>query len=104
MALAPTRTCIGCRTADLAAGMVCLIAPAGKVRLARRGPGQAADETGTARGRGAWVHPRCLATAMRNGALGRAFRRPVEVLDREALLARAHTARGRLTDVQGESR
>ncbi|MBN2573947.1 MAG: DUF448 domain-containing protein [Deltaproteobacteria bacterium] len=85
--------------------MVCLIAPGGKVRLVRRGPGQgAADEAAGERGRGAWVHPRCLAAALEAGALMRAFRRRVEVSDRETLLAQAHAALGRFTDGQGDAR
>jgi len=97
------RTCIGCRTACPADDLVCLIAPEGQVRVAHRGPGQAlADESAGKRGRGAWVHPRCLAAAFKSGAMGRAFRRQVEVPDRETLLAQAHTARGRSTDVQGD--
>ena len=99
----PVRTCIGCRRAAPASELVCLIAPAGKLRLAQRGPGQAADEAGP-RGRGAWAHPRCLAAALERGPLGRAFRQPVEVLHREALLSRAHSARARTTDVQGNRR
>ena len=104
MSRPPVRTCIGCRSAHPAAELVCLIAPEGKLRLARRGPGQAADEAPGKRGRGAWVHPGCFPAVLRSGALGRAFRRSIEVTDREALLARVHSARGRSTDVQGESR
>jgi uncharacterized protein len=101
----PVRTCIGCRTACPATELVCLIAPAGQVRLARRGPGQAAaDEAGGQRGRGAWAHPGCLTAALAAGVLARAFRRRVEVSERETLLARAHTARGRFTDGQGDPR
>ncbi len=77
---APVRTCVGCREAVPATDLLCLIAPAGTVRLARRGRGQAEDEAGK-RGRGAWVHPRCLAVALSRGALGRAFRRSVEISD-----------------------
>jgi predicted RNA-binding protein YlxR (DUF448 family) len=101
----PVRTCIGCRTACPAAELVCLIAPEGRVRVAQRGPGQAAaDEAPGKRGRGAWVHPHCLATALTGGALARAFRGQVEVSDREALLARAHSAHGRSSDAQGDAR
>ena len=103
MSRPPVRTCVGCRTACRADELVCLIAPDGHVRVARRGPGQAAaDEVAGDRGRGAWVHPRCLAAALNNGSLGRAFRRQVEVLDRETLLAQAHFAQGRSTDAQGD--
>jgi predicted RNA-binding protein YlxR (DUF448 family) len=104
MRRAPVRTCIGCRTACPAAELLCLIAPAGRVRLAERGPRQAADERDGQRGRGAWVHPRCLERALAEGILGRAFRRPIEITERETLLARARLARGRFTDGQGDSR
>ena len=97
----PVRTCIGCRTAGPAAELVRLIAPDGVVGMAPRGPGQGV--TGK-RGRGAWAHPRCLDQALTTAALGRAFRRQVEVSDREALLAQAHSAHGRSTDVQGDPR
>jgi predicted RNA-binding protein YlxR (DUF448 family) len=100
----PVRTCIGCRTTCPVAELVCLIAPAGKVRVARRGRGQAvADERGGKRGRGAWVHPRCLNAALAVETLRRAFRGPVEISERETLLARAHAACGRFTDGQGDS-
>ena len=69
MRRAPVRTCIGCRTACPAAELLCLIAPAGRVRLAERGPRQAADERDGQRGRGAWVHPRCLERALAEGIL-----------------------------------
>jgi predicted RNA-binding protein YlxR (DUF448 family) len=100
----PARTCIGCRTTCPATEMVCLIAPAGKVRVAARGRGQAgADERGDKRGPGAWVHPRCLAAALALPTLRRAFRRPVEIPERETLLARAQAACGRFTDGQGDA-
>jgi hypothetical protein len=99
----PVRTCIGCRTACPAAELLCLIAPEGRVRLAHRGPGQVGADGGSGkRGRGAWVHPHCLDAALAKGALGRAFRRQVEVSDRETLLSRAHAAAGRFTDGQGD--
>jgi uncharacterized protein len=104
MSRAPVRTCIGCRTTCPAGELVCLIAPDGRVRLAHRGPGQAATDEQGKRGRGAWVHPRCLDKALGKGALGKAFHRQVELTDRETLLARAHSARGRFIDGQGDSR
>jgi predicted RNA-binding protein YlxR (DUF448 family) len=99
MSRPPVRTCVGCRTACPAAELVRLVAPDGVVRVARRGPGQGAMGK---RGRGTWVHPRCLVQALTTAALGRAFRRQVEITDREALLAQAHSAHGRSTDVQGD--
>jgi predicted RNA-binding protein YlxR (DUF448 family) len=101
----PLRTCIGCRTVCAASELVCLIAPEGRVRVARRGRGQAAaDERDAKRGRGVWVHSRCLAGVLAKGVLGRAFRRPVAISDQETLLACVHSARGRFIDGQGNSR
>ena len=42
----PERTCVGCRKVCPAPDLLCLIAPEGQVRLARRGSGQSADEAG----------------------------------------------------------
>jgi len=99
----PERTCIGCRIVCPASELVCLIAPAGQVRLARPGPGQSAvDEAGRKRGRGAWVHARCLPAAVK--AMGRAFRRQVEIPKVDTLLAQMHVASGRSINAQGDSR
>jgi predicted RNA-binding protein YlxR (DUF448 family) len=98
----PERTCVGCRMVCPAAELVCLIAPEGQVRLARRGPGQAADETAGKRGRGAWVHSRCLPAALK--AMGRAFRRQIEIPKVDTLLAQMHVASGRSINAQGDSR
>ena len=93
----PERTCIGCRTVCPAAELVRLIAPDGKVCVVRPGSGR----TGK-RGRGAWVHPRCVAAALK--AMGRAFRRQVEVSDQETLLAQVHSASGQSINAQGDLR
>jgi len=99
----PERTCVGCRTVCPASELVCLIAPAGQVRLARRGPEQAAvGEVAGKRGRGAWVHARCLPAAVK--AMGRAFRRQVEIPQVDTLLAQMHVASGRSINAQGDSR
>ncbi len=99
----PERTCIGCKAICPASELVCLVAPDGRVCLARRGPGQTpADGAGKKRGRGAWVHPRCLPTAIK--VLGRAFRRQVEIPQADALLAQMHVASGRSIDAQDDSR
>jgi predicted RNA-binding protein YlxR (DUF448 family) len=98
----PGRTCIGCRTVCPASELVHLIAPEGQVRLARRGPGQVADESTGKRGRGAWVHARCLPAALKT--MARAFRRQVEIPKVDTLLAQMHVASGRSIDAQGDSR
>ena len=98
----PERTCVGCRKVCPASDLVCLIAPEGQVRLARRGPGQSAEEAGRKRGRGAWVHARCLPAAAK--AMGRAFRRQVEIPKLDTLLAQMHVASGRSINAQGDSR
>jgi predicted RNA-binding protein YlxR (DUF448 family) len=99
----PERTCIGCRTVCPASELVCLIAPEGQVRLARCGPVQSeADPPGRKRGRGAWVHARCLPAAAK--AMGRAFRRQVEIPKVDTLLAQMHVASGRSINAQGDSR
>jgi predicted RNA-binding protein YlxR (DUF448 family) len=98
----PERTCIGCKTVCPVDELVCLIAPRGQVRLACRGRGQAAEELTGKRGRGAWVHARCLPAAIR--AMGRAFRQQVEVPQIDTLLAQMHVASGRSINAQGDSR
>ena len=98
----PERTCGGCRKVCPASDVVCLIAPEGQVRLAQRGPGQSAEEAGRKRGRGAWVHARCLPAAAK--AMGRAFRRQVEIPKLDTLLAQMHVASGRSINAQGDSR
>ena len=99
----PERTCVGCRKVRPVSELVCLIAPEGQVLLARRGPGQpAANEPGRKRGRGAWVHARCLTAASK--AMGRAFRRQVELPKLDTLLAQMHVASGWSINAQGDSR
>ena len=65
----PERTCIACRTAGPASGLVRLTWPAGVDR-------PVADRL--APGRGAWLHPTesCMG-ALRSGDLARAFRRTI---------------------------
>ena len=97
----PERTCIGCRTVCPASELVLLIAPDGQVRVARAGHRHASGMA-EKRGRGAWVHPRCMAAAFK--AMGRAFRRQVEVSDQETLLAQVHSASGQSINAQGDLR
>ncbi len=81
----PLRTCLGCRAAKPKRDLV---------RIVRTAAGQAQiDETGSARGRGAYCCPNaaCAARALRQGALNRALRTN---LDPAALAAlRAWAAR-----------
>jgi len=65
----PERTCVGCRSRATKGQLVRLVgAPDGGVRV---------DPSGSAPGRGAWVHrdPSCVAAALRKGALARALRK-----------------------------
>ena len=65
--MAPTRTCVGCRgTADRG----------DLLRLVRTEGGAKVDPSGSAPGRGAYVHRRagCVAEAVRRGTLARALR------------------------------
>ena len=96
------RTCVGCKAVCPASELLCLIAPEGQVRLARRGRGQAADESAGKRGRGAWVHARCIPAAIKG--MGRAFRKQVEIPQVDTLLAQMHVASGRSINAQGDSR
>ncbi|HEX2424594.1 MAG TPA: YlxR family protein [Actinomycetota bacterium] len=64
----PVRTCVGCRRrAEKAALLRVVLGPDGLF---------AADPTGRAPGRGAYVHPEagCIDAAVRRGALARALR------------------------------
>jgi len=97
----PERTCVGCRTVCPASELVLLVAPDGRVRLAKLGP-TLPDVFAGKRGRGAWVHPRCLPNAVK--VMSRAFRRQVEVPQLDVLLAQMHVASGRSINAQGESR
>jgi uncharacterized protein len=63
----PVRTCVGCRARARKATLVRIVAAPGGPRL---------DPSGTAPGRGAYVHrdPACLSAAGREGVLARALR------------------------------
>jgi predicted RNA-binding protein YlxR (DUF448 family) len=65
---APLRTCVGCRERGNKRGLVRLVAVAGD--------GVRVDRTGSAPGRGAYVHPdaACVEAAIARGALARALR------------------------------
>lgn len=65
----PVRTCVGCRTREARSALV---------RLVLEGDRIVVDPTGSAPGRGAWLHPGsdCLAQALRRKALTRALRAP----------------------------
>jgi|WetSurMetagenome_2_1015567.scaffolds.fasta_scaffold1689951_1 predicted RNA-binding protein YlxR (DUF448 family) len=94
MASSPERTCIGCRTVGPASTMIRLVAPDGCVRALARADAAALPPAGKL-GRGAWVHSNCLTDAIKRGAMARAFRRQVEIVDGSALLAQAHCVPGR---------
>ncbi|MBB5832052.1 YlxR family protein [Brachybacterium aquaticum] len=79
----PQRTCVGCREVAPRAQLVRLVresAPDGAAARVR------VDPTGSAPGRGAWLHPdaSCLDLALRRGGVARSFRGPVDT----GLLAR----------------
>lgn len=63
----PLRTCVGCKGRGEKAALVRLVAAGGGVRV---------DPTGSAPGRGAYVHPdrACVEAAIGRGALSRALR------------------------------
>ena len=64
---APVRTCLGCKERGDKASLVRLVADGDTVRV---------DRTGSAPGRGAYVHrdPACAEAAIARGALARALR------------------------------
>jgi predicted RNA-binding protein YlxR (DUF448 family) len=67
VARAPERTCTGCRAR----------VPRGSLlRIVRGADGVRVDRSGSAPGRGAWVHrdPACLDVALAKGGLARALR------------------------------
>ena len=73
----PERTCVGCREVAPREHLVRLVresAPDGSI------PCVVADPTGSAAGRGAWLHPAasCLDLALRRGGFARSFRGAVE--------------------------
>ena len=65
----PIRTCVGCRKREARQDLV---------RVVLDGNHVVVDHTGTAPGRGAWLHPgaECLAVAIQRKALGRALKMP----------------------------
>jgi predicted RNA-binding protein YlxR (DUF448 family) len=75
----PVRTCIGCRQRETKASLVRLIAIDGAVVV---------DESSTAPGRGAWIHPtsECCGEAVKRRAFGRALR--VEITDTSPITQR----------------
>lgn len=66
-ARSPVRTCIGCRGRGPKEDLL---------RIVRADRGAACDPTGSAPGRGAYVHrdPGCVRAALRKGALAQALR------------------------------
>jgi predicted RNA-binding protein YlxR (DUF448 family) len=60
-----TRTCVGCRTKGPPAGMLRVVSVQGRL---------VADPGRRLPGRGAWVHPACIAEASRRRAWARALR------------------------------
>ena len=83
----PERTCVGCRQKAPRAQLVRLVregSPEDQVRAIRE------DPTGSAPGRGAWIHPdaRCLDSAIRRGGLARSFRGRVDTDGLAELAAR----------------
>jgi predicted RNA-binding protein YlxR (DUF448 family) len=84
----PERTCVGCRAKDFKAALMRLVrAPDGMVVF---------DDTGTAPGRGAYLHhrERCLAAAQKSGAIGRALRTPLDAALVATLMTELRTSAG----------
>lgn len=75
----PVRTCIGCRQQAEKSALVRVIARDGQVVV---------DETATAPGRGAWLHPTvsCGAEAIKRRAFGRALKADVTNIDAVAFM------------------
>jgi predicted RNA-binding protein YlxR (DUF448 family) len=73
------RTCIGCRRRDAAGALV---------RLRVDVDGAIAVATGTGRGASMHANAACVESALRAGALGRAFKRKVALPDGAVLLER----------------
>ncbi|MDM4763505.1 YlxR family protein [Galbitalea sp. SE-J8] len=75
----PRRTCLGCRARDDRSALL---------RIVVSGDAIVPDTSGTAPGRGAWVHPTrdCVQRAIRRRAFGRALRTDA-VLDHDRILA-----------------
>ncbi|WP_373046044.1 YlxR family protein [Vulgatibacter sp.] len=94
----PTRTCLGCMGKEPKERLLRLVrGPTGEVTV---------DSTGTAPGRGAWVHPRttCLTKAETPRALGRAFRGKAKAPRPGELLAEFAAAGLRLDEEQTRDR
>ncbi|MDN6303583.1 MAG: YlxR family protein [Brachybacterium sp.] len=73
----PERTCVGCRQVAARDDLVRLVrepAPGGAAPRVR------VDPSGSAHGRGSWLHPAasCLELALRRGGFPRSFRGPVD--------------------------
>ncbi len=68
---APLRTCVGCRQAVPATDLVRFVLLDRTLQI---------DLGGTARGRGAWLHParECADRARRQGGFARSFRQQVD--------------------------
>ncbi len=73
---APVRTCVGCRVRDPRSSLVRLV-----VDRSVPAPAVVVDPSGSAPGRGAWLHPQphCLERAITRRALARALRVPAPV-------------------------
>jgi predicted RNA-binding protein YlxR (DUF448 family) len=86
MAVAPARTCIGCRQVCPASELVRLTVQPGLGK--DKDNGKVVTAVSSA-GRGAWLHPReeCLRAAVRGRAFARAFKRSVAVPPPEELMA-----------------
>ncbi len=65
----PVRTCLGCREREARSVLVRVVLKDGHAVI---------DPSGTAPGRGAWLHPSgaCLELAVKRKAIGRALRAP----------------------------
>jgi predicted RNA-binding protein YlxR (DUF448 family) len=77
----PVRTCVGCRQTDAQCNLVRIVLDAtGRVQV---------DRKRRLSGRGAWLHESraCVEKAVHNSGLPRAFRRKIQPLDGERLLA-----------------
>ena len=72
MAMSPTRMCVGCRSREPQNLLI---------RVVRVENHAVIDSTGTAPGRGAWLHPAsaCISDAVHRKAIARALRVPVSL-------------------------
>lgn len=90
----PIRTCVGCRTQDIRDQLVRVVrGPSAEGEP----PAVRLDETRTAPGRGAWIHPdqQCIAAALKRGGFSRAFKGRVDITGLEAQLrARVNPSQG----------